>query len=101
MYGLPAKEEGAPAPPGPTTPGAGGPPVTPEGAPPPGIEPPTTAPEYAIPAPGLQAGAGHPKGEAAGAVAAKFNPNEPRIPGGPPGGDWGSGGGGAHALKGP
>ena len=28
-----------------------------------------------------------------------FNPNEPRIPGGPHGGEWGSGGGVSHVLK--
>jgi hypothetical protein len=33
-------------------------------------------------------------------LRAKFNPDEPRIPGGPHGGEWGSGGGAvSHALK--
>lgn len=34
----------------------------------------------------------------AGEVAAKFNPSEPRIPGGEHGGEWGSGGGIGHDL---
>jgi hypothetical protein len=94
QYGLPPASPETAFPPPPTTPGGGGPPVTSEPGPGPSPEPPTTAPEFTMPPPGLQAGAGHPKEHAA--VAAKFNPAEPRRPDG----KWGSGGGAAsHALK--
>jgi len=53
------------------------------------LQPPGSAPPGAAPA---AADAG-PKAPALPPAERKFNPSEPRIPGGPHGGEWGSGGG--------
>lgn len=58
------------------------------------LQPPGSTPPGAAP-PAPDAG---PKVPALPPAERKFNPSEPRIPGGPHGGEWGSGGG-VHALK--